>query len=92
MLKDHIKESVNRWLNKPTIKELNNAELGDFLYLAMGYCNGHKVVMGVGYTSDYAHKKAKQFEEASNGLVKFKDISVIRNGEKRKCTTISIVN
>ena len=38
-----------------------NHTLGEYLYLAMGECNGHKVVMAVGYTYDYADKKAKQF-------------------------------
>ena len=46
------------------------SKLGDYLYLAMGDCNGHKVVMAVGYTYDYADKKAKQFEKASLGTVK----------------------
>ncbi|MCW3161623.1 hypothetical protein [Chryseobacterium oryctis] len=63
-------------------------KLGDILYLAMGECNGHKVVMGIGYTYEYADKKAKQFEEASKGLVKYLDISVVRTGEKEKFDTL----
>lgn len=61
---------------------------GDYLYLAMGICAGHKVVMGVGYTPEYADKKARQFEEASSGTVQYQDISVIKNGETAKCNTI----
>lgn len=64
------------------------AEIGEYLYLAMGFCNGHKVVMGVGYTCEYADKKAKQFELASKGLVKYVDISMIKTGEKEKCMTL----
>lgn len=70
------------------IEELLDAPLGQFLYLAMGVCNEHKVVMAVGYTAGYAQKKAKQFERASGGQVKYVDISVIRTGEKVKCHTL----
>lgn len=71
------------------IQELENAPLGDYLYLAMGDCNTHKVVMATAYTPEYADKKAKQFEEKSNGSVKYIDISVIKVGEKKKCFTMS---
>lgn len=64
-------------------------KLGDYLYLAMGFCNGHKVVMGVGYTPEYALKKAIEFQNISKGLVVFEDISKIKNGEKIKCETIT---
>lgn len=66
----------------------NKAELGEYLYLAMGECNGHKVVMAVGYSPEYADKKAKQFEEESKGTVTYLDISEIKTGEKVKCSTI----
>ncbi|MCJ8154546.1 hypothetical protein MKJ01_12300 [Chryseobacterium sp. SSA4.19] len=62
--------------------------LEEYLYLAMGKCNGHKVVMAVGYTSDYADKKAKEFESASNGAVQYIDISVVKTGEKEKSRTL----
>jgi hypothetical protein len=65
-----------------------NHTLGEYLYLAMGECNGHKVVMGIGYTYDYADKKAKQFEEASQGKVKYIDVSVVKSGDKEKCKTL----
>ncbi len=68
------------------------AALGDFLYLGMGNCNGHKVVMSVGYTPEYADKKAKQFEEVSNNTVKYIDISVIKTGEKIKRKSLSKFN
>ncbi|MET3535922.1 hypothetical protein [Chryseobacterium limigenitum] len=64
------------------------SRLGDYLYLAMGDCNGHKVVIAVGYTYGYADKKAKQFEEASQGTVKYIDISVVKSGDKEKCKTL----
>ncbi|MCD0477868.1 hypothetical protein LPB90_05340 [Chryseobacterium sp. LC2016-29] len=64
------------------------SRLGDYLYLAMGDCNGHKVVIAVGYTYGYADKKAKQFEEASQGTVKYIDISVAKSGDKEKCKTL----
>ncbi|MFV0566863.1 MAG: hypothetical protein ACK5NB_13650 [Flavobacteriaceae bacterium] len=76
-------------INPVNDKSLSEPELGEFLYLGMGKCNGHKVVMSVGYTPEYANKKAKQFEEASNQLVKYIDISVIKTGEKIKLKTIS---
>ena len=63
-------------------------KLGSVLYLAMGVCNGHKVVMAVGYTPEYADKKAKQFEKAAMGTVTYEDISVIKTGEKTKFTTL----
>lgn len=63
-------------------------KLGDFLYLAMGNCNDHKVVMAVGYTYEYADKKAKQFEDASQGKVKYIDVSVVKSGDKEKCKTL----
>jgi hypothetical protein len=66
----------------------NEPKLGELLYLAMGECNGHKVVMAVGYTSEYADKKAKQFEEASDGKIKYIDISVVKTGEKMKYMTL----
>ncbi|BFO67512.1 hypothetical protein [Chryseobacterium sp. KCF3-3] len=62
--------------------------LGEYLFLAMGECNGHKVVMGIGYTHEYADKKAKQFESSSGGVVKYIDISVIKTGDKEKCKTL----
>jgi hypothetical protein len=54
----------------------------------MGDCAGNKVVMAVGYTPEYANKKARQFEKASEGTVRYIDISVIKTGEKIKCNTL----
>lgn len=68
--------------------EENTVILGEFLYLGMGIINNHKVVLSVGYTPEYADKKAKQFEEESNGTIAYEDISVIKTGEKEKCRTI----
>lgn len=65
-----------------------SSTIGEYIYLAMGECKGHKVVLGVGYSPEYASKKAKQFEEMSNGEVTFIDISVIKVGEKIKCGTL----
>ncbi|TXI33485.1 MAG: hypothetical protein E6Q58_02650 [Niabella sp.] len=67
---------------------MEQVKLGEKLYLAMGNCNGKKVVMAVGYTPEYADKKARQFEAASNGIVRYLDISVINTGEKVKCCSI----
>ncbi|WP_404986327.1 hypothetical protein ACI513_04235 [Chryseobacterium sp. M5] len=64
------------------------SKLGECLYLAMGECNGHKIVMAVGYTYEYADKKAKQFEVASKGIVRYIDISVVRSGDKAKFSTL----
>lgn len=38
------------------------SKLGECLYLAMGECNGHKIVMAVGYTYEYADKKANNLK------------------------------
>ncbi|WP_419867984.1 hypothetical protein [Chryseobacterium sp. CT-SW4] len=70
------------------MSETIQSKLGEYLYLAMGDCAGQKVVMGIGYTYEYADKKARQFEEASKGLVKYLDISVIKTGDKVKCRTL----
>ena len=70
------------------MSEIKAAELGAYLYLAMGVTGNHKVVMAVGYTPEYADKKAKQLEKSSNGTVKYIDISVIKTGEKVKCKTM----
>lgn len=64
------------------------SKLGENLYLAMGECNGHKIVMAVGYTYEYADKKAKQFEVASKESVKYIDVSVVRSGDKAKFSTL----
>ncbi len=70
-------------------KKNQEPKLGEFLYLGMGMCNGHKVVMSVGYTLEYADKKAKQFEEKSNGIVNYVDVSVIKTGEKSKMESLN---
>ncbi|WP_292009719.1 hypothetical protein [Chryseobacterium sp.] len=70
------------------MNETVQSKLGDYLYLAMGDCAGQKVVMGIGYTYEYADKKAKQFEEASQGTVKYIDISMVKTGDKVKCDTL----
>ena len=67
---------------------LNEDKLGFYLYLGMGYCNNHKVVISVGYAAFYAHKKALEFVEASNGLITYEDISVIKIGDREKIATI----
>lgn len=68
--------------------ESTGKQLGEYLYLAMGDCNGQKVILGVGYTPEYADKKAKQFEAAAKGTVKYIDISIVKSGDKTKCGTI----
>jgi hypothetical protein len=45
-----------------------NHTLGDYLYLAMGECNGHKVVMGIGYTYEYADKKQNSLKKPAPEL------------------------
>lgn len=70
------------------MNESPTPQRGEYLYLAMGKCAGHKVVMGIGYTAEYADKKARQFEEASDGSVKYEDISVVKTGDTAKCHTL----
>ncbi len=70
------------------MNENTTPKRGESLYLAMGICEGHKVIMGVGYTPEYADKKARQFEEVSKGMVKYQDISVIKTGDTVKCDTL----
>ena len=68
---------------------LTEENLGFYLYLGMGICNKRKVVISVGYTTEYANKKAIQFVEASNGLITYEDISVIKIGDTEKIATIN---
>ncbi|MFV0304256.1 MAG: hypothetical protein ACK5IC_02085 [Moheibacter sp.] len=84
-------------MNLTTVRNLNDEitqepVLGEYLYLGMGECNGHKVVMSVGYTPEYADKKAKQFEEKSEQQVRYIDISVIKTGEKIKMKSLRKFN
>ena len=65
----------------------HNYEIGEYLFLAMGNCNDHKVVMAVGYKPQYAYKKVLQFQDNADE-VEFEDISVIKVGELTKCHTI----
>ena len=67
---------------------LTEENLGFYLYLGMGICNNHKVVISVGYTAEYANKKALEFVEASNNEIIYEDISVIKIGDKEKIATI----
>lgn len=68
---------------------LTEENLGFYLYLGMGICNNRKVVISVGYTAEYANKKALQFVEASNNEIIYEDISVIKIGDKEKIATIN---
>ncbi len=56
-------------------------KLGTYLYMGMGECNGEKVCLSVAYKIDYCEKKAKEFEEITNGLVKFTHINKVKTGE-----------
>lgn len=69
---------------------LNDGDLGYFLYIGMGIIknNNHKVVLSIGYTPEYANKKALEFIQSTNDTILYEDISIIKIGDKEKCGTI----
>ena len=64
-------------------------KLGDYIYMGMGKCKGETVCMSVAYKVDYCIKKARQFEELSNGITKFKKINKVKVGETVKTLTLN---
>lgn len=58
-----------------------NAKLGEYIYMGMGRVNGRTVCMSVAYKLDYCVKKAIQFENASNFIVKFYKVNKVRVGQ-----------
>ena len=65
-------------------------KLGDYIYMGMGECKEQLVCMSVAYKVDYCIKKAKQFEDLTGGLVKFKKINKVKVGEIVKTLTLNI--
>ena len=66
------------------------AKLGEYIYMGMATCNGHKVTIAVAYKPDYCVKKSLQFVEASEGLVVFQKINKVRIGELEACESYSL--
>lgn len=64
-------------------------KLGDYIYMGMGECKEQLVCVSVAYKVDYCIKKAKQFEELTDGLVKFKKINKVKVGETVKTLTLN---
>jgi hypothetical protein len=54
---------------------------GDYIYMAMSMCNGHRVCIAVAYNLDYCVKKALQFEQASGGLVSLEKVNKVKTGQ-----------
>ena len=57
--------------------------------MGMGECKEQLVCVSVAYKVDYCIKKAKQFEELTDGLVKFKKINKVKVGETVKTLTLN---
>ena len=49
--------------------------------MGMGVVNGHRACISVAYKLDYCVKKALQFENASNKLVKFDKVNKVKVGQ-----------
>lgn len=64
-------------------------KLGDYIYMGMGECKGETVCMSVAYKVDYCIKKARQFEELSEGVVTFNKINKVKVGELTKTLTLN---
>lgn len=56
------------------------AERGDYIYMGMASCNGHRACISVAYNLDYCVKKAIQFEDASSGLVALEHVNKVETG------------
>lgn len=65
--------------------------LGKYLYMGMGLCKDHRVVISVAYKIDYCIKKAIQFSEADSNII-FTHINKVRVGETVPCSQFIIKN
>jgi hypothetical protein len=54
---------------------------GDYIYMGMAMCNGHRVCISVAYNLNYCVKKALQFEMASSGLVTLEKVNKVKTGQ-----------
>jgi hypothetical protein len=65
--------------------------LGKYLYMGMGLCKDHRVVISVAYKIDYCIKKAIQFLEVDSNIT-FTHINKVRVGETVPCSQFIIKN
>lgn len=72
-------------------KNSNDFKLGKYLYMGMGLCGGHRVVISVAYKIDYCIKKAIQFLEVDSNIV-FTHINKVKVGETTHCDQFIINN
>ena len=70
-------------------KNSTDFELGKYLYMGMGLCKGHRVVISVAYKIDYCIKKAIQFLKVDENVV-FTHINKVRVGETSPCNKFII--
>ena len=66
-------------------------KLGKYLYMSMGLCKDHRVVISVAYKIDYCIKKAIQFLEVDSNIT-FTHINKVLVGETTHCTQFIIKN
>ena len=64
-------------------------DLGEYIYMGMGLCKGHRVVISVGYKIDYCIKKAFQFLEVDPNIT-FTHINKVKVGELQETLKIPI--
>lgn len=56
-------------------------KIGEYIYMGMAKCAGHRVCISVAYKLDYCVKKALQFEKASNQLVWLDKVNKVKVGQ-----------
>ena len=78
-------------LTELQLKNREDFKLGEYLYMGMALCNGHRVVISVAYKIDYCIKKAIQFLEADSNIV-FTHINKVKVGETTHCDQFIINN
>lgn len=71
------------------LKNDPNFELGKYLYMGMGLCEGHRVVISVAYKMDYCIKKAIQFLKVDPNVT-FTHINKVKVGETSPCSKFII--
>lgn len=65
--------------------------LGKYIYMGMGLCKDHRVVISVAYKIDYCIKKAIQFLEVDPNIT-FTHINKVLVGETTHCNQFIIKN
>ena len=64
-------------------------DLGEYIYMGMGLCKGHRVVISVTYKIDYCIKKAVQFLQVDPNIT-FTHINKVKIGELQETLKLPI--